>query len=160
MKKLLIGILFLVSIFSLIAEPGDLIQNDSAYEVIENDRTISVAFYGLEYRNSSEEEQSIIEMREPKKLSYSVQISIRASAPNIEDANPAEWLFILQDANKQELYRKKGDYKVPSIGDGIWGRRTWAAYHYILLKDEPVYPLHLRLVNPDKKPIDVIIEKK
>jgi hypothetical protein len=160
MKKLLIGILFLVSIFCLMAEPGELTQKDSSYEIIENNRTISVIYYGPEYLNKYEEEQAIIEMREPKELLNSVQISVRVSAPNIEDADPANWLFILQDGNKQELYRNKGDKQIPRRGEGIW-MKTWASYHYILLKDEPVeFPLYLRVVNPQKVPIDITIMKK
>jgi hypothetical protein len=160
MKKFLIGILFLVSSFYLMAESGSLIQKDSSYEVIENDRTISIAYYGTEYLTKYEAEQAVIEMREPKELPFSVQISVRVSAPNIADANAVNWLFILQDGNKQELYRNKGKKQVPYLGAGIW-QTTWAAHHYILLKDEPeAFPLHLRLVNPKGEPIDISIIKK
>jgi hypothetical protein len=143
------------------AEPGDLIQKDLACQIIEDDRTISVAYYGPDHLKKFEEDKANVEMRKPEELYHSIEIAMRVSASRIDGADPAKWLFIIQDGNKKEIYRSKGARGVPSIGDGIRGLgKTWVSYHYIMLTDEPVYPLHMRVVNPDGKPVDAIIEKK
>jgi hypothetical protein len=59
----LVCVLFLVSVSSLIAEPGDLTQKDLAYQVIEDDRTVSIAYYGPDYLKKLEEEKATVEMR-------------------------------------------------------------------------------------------------
>jgi hypothetical protein len=159
MKKLLIGVLFLATVSNLMAERGDLKQKDLDYRVIENNRAVSVAYFGPNYLKKFEEDKADVEMRKPRELYHSAEIAIRVSASRMYDANPFKWLFIILDGNKQEIYRSRGSRKAPSRSDGIW-RTTWAAYHYILITDDPVYPLYLRIVGPDGEPIDVIIEKK
>jgi hypothetical protein len=159
MKKLIaIGILLLVC-FNLTAEPGDLVQRDLSYEVIENDRAISVAFYGAEWLKNWEAEKAATEMREPKTISP-VQIFIRVTAGTIESAVIEKWLFILLNGKGQEIYRSYGPrFKLPDIGAGIY-RTTWTSIHYILLEVEPECPLKLRVVSPDGKPTDITIKKK
>jgi hypothetical protein len=167
MKKILFGILFLVSIFCLMAEPLPFTQEDSSYKVINNDRTIQVAFYGSEYLTEyfykKEVEEAIVESRKPIKLSYPAMISIKVISSNIEYIDPIEWLFIVQDGNKQEIYRKNGEHQNPILSsNGLFGiGKTYEAYHYILLNDKQVdFPLYLQIINSQKVTIDIVIIKK
>jgi hypothetical protein len=43
---------------------------------------------------------------------------------------------------------------------GTYYNSTWTNYWNIYLKDEAEFPLYLRVVTPDKTPIDITIKRK
>ncbi|MDR2660828.1 MAG: hypothetical protein LBC17_02130 [Lactobacillaceae bacterium] len=173
MKKLFIMAVIALAIFtscaSLVANSTGMTQEDSAYRIIPKtpgeNRALAI-FYGPEYLKEKENKRAEIEMREPnyEMIPEYGYISIKIQGWTAETANPEYWLFIVQDGNQNEIYR---DYGLPSIPNGHIGylgnahyTSTWSNFHNILLMDEPIYPLYLRVISPDKTNIDITIIKK
>jgi hypothetical protein len=168
MKELFIAAVIALTVFTscagLVAHSTGMTQEDSAYRIVPKtpgeNRAIAV-FYGPEYLKEKENEKAGIEMREPnyKTVPAHGYIFIRIQGWTVNTANTKNWLFIVQDGNKEEIHR---DYGLPSIPDVhvSYHASTWSNFHNIYLKEEPIYPLYLRAVSPDKTAIDITIEKK
>jgi hypothetical protein len=170
MKKISIILMsFLIcSCASMVATASGFKQEDSAYRIVPKtpgeNRAIAV-YYSPEFLRAKEEKRAEIEMREPnynliRQFGY---ISIRITGWTAGTANPKDWLFIVQDKNKQEIYREHGLNSIPSgsINDlGSYYNTTWHNLHIIYLKSDVEFPLYLRVITFEEKAIDITIEKK
>jgi hypothetical protein len=73
--------------------------------------------------------------------------------------NPKNWLFIVQDANKKEIYRDNGPDSRPIKIVSKYGT-GYRNYHYINLMESPEFPLYVRIVTALGEVVDVTIQKK
>ena len=115
---------------------------------------------GNDYLNARESERANVEMREPVTNPFFggvISLYIRSFSSNIERANPKNYLYILQDSDKNEIYRGIGTDKIPDYTSSQHGR-TWYSYDYISLTEEHAFPLYLRVVYAGMNS-DFIIEK-
>jgi hypothetical protein len=172
MKKLLIvaavAIVAFTSCAGLMAHSTGMTQEDPAYRIVpknamENRAVATIV--GTEYLKERENKKAEAEMREPnyKGIPDFGYITIKITAWTADMANPKDWLFIINDANQSEIHRSNGIGSVPKgkINDvGGHYNSSWSNYNIILLKNEPVYPLYLRVVSPDSTPIDITIKKR
>jgi hypothetical protein len=169
--KIVSMVLFLclfASCASIIASTLGMSQEDKAYRIVPKNvgenRAIAV-FYGYEYLKEREDKRAETAMREPNynnihKFGY---ISIRTQASTAGTGNLKSWLFIVQDKNKNEIYRSNGSDSSPSGNINDVGKSyitTWWNLHNIYLTENVEFPLYLRVVNALNEAIDIVIEKK
>jgi hypothetical protein len=112
-----------------------------------------------------EEKKAETEMRAPNynRVPQFGYISIRIMGLTADTSNPKNWLFIVQDKNKQEIYREHGSNSIPrgSINDlGSYYNTTYHNLHNIYLESDVEFPLYLRVITFEGKAIDITIEKK
>jgi hypothetical protein len=165
---LAITIAIFTSCASLMAHSTGMSQEDPGYRIVPKgfgENRAAAVFYGPEFLKAREDEKAKAEMREPRYASIHQfgYILIRIHASTAATANPKDWLFILQDGNGEEIYREYGENSIPTgeiYSTGSYYGSSWHDYHSIYLENEAVFPLSLRVVTPDKTPIDVVIEKK
>jgi hypothetical protein len=144
-------------------------QEDSNYKIIPQNigenRAVAV-FYGYEYLKEKADRNAETAMREPdyKRIPEFGYISIRTQASTADMANLKNWLFIVQDKNKNEIYRSNGSDSRPrgTINDmGAYHTTTWWSLHNIYLTENAEFPLYLRVVTAfNETAIDIVIEKK
>jgi hypothetical protein len=159
----------ITSCASLMAHAVGMMQEDTAYKIIPQNigenRAVAV-FYSYEYLKAKEDKRAENAMREPKyngipKFGY---IQIRIQGWTADTANPKDWLFIVQDKNKNEIYRDYGSNSTAHGKINNMGKYYTATYwnlHNIYLKDNYDFPLYLRVVTAfNETAIDIIIEKK
>jgi hypothetical protein len=158
----------IVSCASIMAHAVGMTQEDKAYKIIPKfpgeNRAVAV-FYGYEYLQEREDKNAETEMREPNynhipKFGY---ISVRTQGWTASSSNPKNWLFIVQDKNKNEIYRDYGlnsgsNTKINKVGKHY--NATWWNLNRIYLEDDVEFPLYLRVVTALDEPVDIIIEKK
>jgi hypothetical protein len=172
MKKLLGRIIVLsgvltLSCASMMAHAVGMTQEDLNYRIVPKNagenRAVAV-FYGPEYLKAKEDKKAEIEMRESnyESIPNFGYILIKITGWTADSANSKDWLFIINDANQNEIYRNYGIGSVPKGKINYIGyyNSSWSNYNVILLENEPVYPLYLRIVTSDKIPVDITIEKK
>jgi hypothetical protein len=152
----------------IIAATLGMSQEDSAYRIkpknVGENRAVAV-FYSYNYLKEKEDKNAEIEMRESdyRFIPKNGYISIRIQGWTASSANTKNWLFILQDSNKNEIYRDYGEDSRPrgQINDlGSSYNTTWSNLHTIYLKDDYIFPLYLRVIDALKTPIDITIMKK
>jgi hypothetical protein len=170
MKKLSIILMsFLIcSCASMVAIASGFKQEDSAYRIVPKtpgENRAQAIYYSPEFLRAKEEKKAETEMREPNynRVSQFGYISVRIMGWTADTANPKNWLFIVQDKNKQEIYRERGSNSIPrgNINDlGSYYNTTWTNFHIINLKSAVEFPLFLRVINFEGKAIDITIEKK
>jgi hypothetical protein len=143
-------------------------QEDSSYRIIAKNpienRAVAI-FYSAEYLKEQENERAKIRMRKPNYNSVPEYgyIQIRVQGWSHGTANPKNWLFIVQDAHKKEIYRDYGTDLPPTgrLNDvGSYYNVTYWSLNNIYLEDGYVFPLYLRVISPDNTPIDITIKKK
>jgi hypothetical protein len=157
-----------VSCASIMAHAVGMEQEDTNYKIIPQNigenRAVAV-FYGVEFLKQREDKRAETEMREPKYIGIPEfgYIQIRIQGWTTGSANPKDWLFIVQDKNKNEIYRDYGSDSRPNgrlNNMGNYYTTTFWSLHNIYLKDNYDFPLYLRVVTALKESIDIIIEKK
>jgi hypothetical protein len=172
MKKLLaaaaVAIIVFTSCASMMASSTGMYQEDPAYKIVpENsmENRAVATIVGSEYLKKRENKKAEVEKRKPnyESIPNFGYILIKITGWTANTANPKNWLFIISDANNNEIYRSYGIDSVPKvrINDiGGYYNSSWSNYNTILLENEPVYPLYLRVVSPDNTPIDITIKKR
>jgi hypothetical protein len=142
-------------------------QKDKAYRIVPQNigenRAVAV-FYSYEYLKERENKRAEAAMRKPnyKNLHKFGYISIRTQASTAGGANLKSWLFIVQDKDKNEIYRSNGSDSRPrgNINDvGKYYTTTWWNLHNIYLTENAEFPLYLRVVTSFNETIDIVIEK-
>ena len=100
-------------------------------------------------------------MRKPnyKRISQFGYISVLTQGPTAATANQKGWLFMIQDGNKNEVYRNYGADIRPTVYGNDIGY-TWRSLNRIQLTDNFEFPLYLRVVNALEEAIDITIIKK
>jgi hypothetical protein len=174
MKKTVIIIVIICCLLgscaSIIANTLGMKQEDSAYRIVTKnpgENRAVAAFYGYDYLKAKEDKRAETAMREPKyntipEFGY-IQIRIQAWTP--DTANPKDWLFIVQDKNKNEIYRSYGISSYPrrTVNDISDTNTivTWWNLHNIYLKEQVEFPLYLRVVTAfNENAIDITIIEK
>jgi hypothetical protein len=171
-KKILVMIIVCFSVVSCATYMAHILgmsQEDPAYKIVPKNigenRAVAV-FYGYEFLKAKEDKKAETAMREPnyKSIPKFGYISIRTQAWTAGTGNLKDWLFIVQDKNKNEIYRNNGSNSVPSghINDmGSYYNTTWSNLHNIYLKEDVEFPLYLRVVTAfNSEAIDITIIKK
>jgi hypothetical protein len=153
----------------MMAHSVGMTQEDRAYKIIPKNfgenRAVAV-FYGYEYLKEKEDRNAETTMREPnyENIPEFGYISVRTQAWTASAGNQGNWLFIVQDKNKNEIYRSNGSDSMPrgSINDmGTYYNTTWWGIHIIPFAKSVDFPLYLRVVTAfDETAIDIVIEKK
>jgi hypothetical protein len=158
----------ITSCATIVAHSSGMSQQDSAYKIVPKNagenRAIAV-FYGYDFLKAIEDKKAETEMREPNynsipKFGY---ISVSIKGWTADTANPRNWLFIVQDGNRTEIYRDNGSDRRArgSISDlGNYYTTSWSNLHNIYLKEDAVFPLYLRVVSATNDAIDITIMKK
>lgn len=154
---------------SMVAHSVGMTQKDKAYKIIPQNigenRAVAV-FYGYEYLKEKEDRNAKTSMREPnyKYIPEFGYISIRTQAWTAGAANLKDWLFIVQDKNKNEIYRNNGSGSRPigAINDvGNHYTTTWWNLHNIYITENVEFPLYLRVVTAfGENAIDIVIKKR
>ncbi|MDR1926616.1 MAG: hypothetical protein LBQ13_02915 [Endomicrobium sp.] len=170
MKKIIIVLLCFASLScaSLVSHSAGFTQEDPAYKIIPKNPGENQAlaiYYSPEFLRAKEDKKAATEMREPryKGIPEFGYISIRIMAWTRGTAYTTDWLFIVQDGNKNEIYREYGTSSNPhgNINDvGNYYNTTWTNLHNIYLEKNEEFPLYLRAVTSDNKAIDIVIQKK
>jgi hypothetical protein len=168
MKRLFIVAAITLAVFascaSMVANSVGMNQEDNAYSVVPKNpgenRAVAV-FYGPEYLKEKENKKAEAAMREPRytgipEFGY---VSIRIQGWTAGTANPKDWLFIVQDGNRNEVYRSYGSDSRPQATSGTYGATFWNL-HNIYLKENYDFPLYVRVVSPPDEPVDITIVKK
>jgi hypothetical protein len=167
MKKIILIVfacLSMNSCASIIASSLGMKQEDSAYKIVPRNigenRAVAV-FYSSEYLKEKEDKRAENAMREPnyKNIPEFVYIQIRIQGWTPDTANPSGWLFIVQDKNKNEIYRDFGESSRPKRSKSIWWN-LHNIYLNIYLKSNEDFPLFLRIITPLYEVIEIIIQKK
>jgi hypothetical protein len=144
----------------MVAHAVGMTQKDTDYQIIPKNpaenRAIAV-FYGPEYLKQKEDKRAEIAMREPKynSLFQYGYLHIRIQSWEAGTSNPKNWLFIVLDGNRNEIYRDYGDNSRPN-----YSKPTWWSTHIIYLTDNVVFPLYLRVINIHDEAFDITIKKK
>jgi hypothetical protein len=171
MKKFIIitsVVLFFNSCASIIANTVGMKQEDKAYiirpENLGENRAVAV-FYSYDFLKEKEDKRAETNMREPnyKHIPEFGYISIRIQGWSAGTANTKDWLFIVQDKNKNEIYRSYGLNSRPRASANNLGTHYNTTYwnlHNIYLTSNFEFPLYLRVVTATNEAIDITIIKK
>jgi hypothetical protein len=141
-------------------------QEDPAYRIAPKNPFVTqvlAVYYSPEFLRAREDKKAETELREPNynRVPEFGYISVRITAPTSDTANG--WLFIVQDRNKNEVYREYGrnsaaNFQSARLNTGAYLTSYWNLHNIYFEKNEE-FPLYLRVVSPLNKSFDIVIER-
>jgi hypothetical protein len=137
-------------------------QEDPNYRVVQRipgNLTVTAKYESPEYRQEQENKRAKLEMRESGIFGNNYGLlAVRVQSPSAIGANTKNWLFVVKDADGNEICRERGLGTVTGYSKSY---NVWWSHNSIIFFEVPVFPLRLMAIDIlRERTFEIMIFKK